>query len=304
MAWEFESLCEHHIRPSRWALLNSFQMTILNEQPCDALLIRKSALYRKSRARFLEIGGTFHAKLLSSPRSLSSIGLIRNHIDYSPVAAELEWTMTDALQKKDKKHFETVRSFVTSVFHEQNHRILWRFLSEHRLACPQSKDAAHRYLNLIESLVVMIDWALGDELGPKLGHEVYFKGPIYNPGSDFMSKKKLKKRGYRNALHAGLHATYLHLEGIHPDDLLPSLISAFPEMSPKLLRKIADRTKLIDPLFVNLTNPVWQKKHVKNVMKTFRPKKGDGTIDLMKRTTQYQPQAYFIAETWFEHCGL
>lgn len=279
-------------------------MIILPEQPCDSLLMQKSVLYRRSRARFIENGGTFHSTLLSSPRSLSSIGLIENHIDYSPVATELEWALTDKLQKKDKKHFETVRSFVTSVFHEQNHRILWRFLSDHHFACPSSKGAAHRYLNFVESLVVMIDWALGDELGPKLGHEIYFKGPIYNPGSDFMNPKKLTKREYRNALHAGLHATYLHLEGIHPADLAPCLAVAFPIMNKTRLAKIAERTKLIDPLFVNVTNPVWQKKHVSTVMKTFRPKKADISIELMKRDTRYHPQAYLIAEKWFEHCGL
>lgn len=279
-------------------------MHILIDQPCDAFLMKKSALYKQSRKRYLGGGGSFRATLLSSPRSLSSIGLIQNHIDYSPVAAELEWSLADRLQKKDQKHFETIRSFVTSVFHEQSHRNLWRFLKNQKIACPTSKPAAHRYLNFIESLVVSIDWALGDELGPKIGREVYLRGPIYNPGSDFMNPKKLGKRGYRNALHAGLHASYLHLEGLHPEDIPSALENAFSGMNRKLLKAIAGRAQLIDPLFVNITNPTWQKKNIAAVMKAFKPQKNETSLELASRDSSYQPQAYLIAEKWFEHCGL
>ncbi|MGE0615927.1 MAG: hypothetical protein AB7P04_09815 [Bacteriovoracia bacterium] len=280
------------------------QSRALPQQPYDELLLKRSRLYRRSRELYRAQGGTFEAALWSSPRSLGSPLLLENHIGYSPLGAELEWSLTDRLQKREKKHLEQVRSFVTNVFHEQSHRILWRHFREAGIACPQSREEAFRFLNLVEALVVILDMALGDDLGMRVARPLYGLGVVYNPGSTFMSPRKLGPRGYRNALQVALHATYLRLEGMHADDIPGAVRAAFPGLSPKLVDAATRRALLIEPLFVELTNPIWQKRHVKVVMREWAPRRGAKPLRLPHRKPTENHQAYLIAETWLARFGL
>lgn len=157
----------------------------LHEQPFDALLLRFSPLFRQSRQLFLKQGGRYFPTLLSSPRTLSSPKLLEQTIEYSPIERELIWSATDPIESKSvrlERLFET-RAYTTSLFHETNHRILWKFLPP---PPPLGKtgSAVSRYLNFVESLVVTLDMALGDELGPELSQVLYLAGVTYDPGTE------------------------------------------------------------------------------------------------------------------------
>src|SRR4051812_37296770 len=95
-------------------------------QPWDLQLLRENGLYRRSRTLFLKQGGEYVAELLSGPRSLGSAALLENRVTYSPIAAELIWAASDPVQKKDNRYLAELLRYSTRVFHEQNHRILWK----------------------------------------------------------------------------------------------------------------------------------------------------------------------------------
>lgn len=275
-----------------------------SEQPYDQFLLKKSRLYLRSRTLFNKQGGIAVPTLLSSPRSLSSAALIENKIEYSPLARELEWSCNDPVQKRDRKHFATLRTFVTSVFHEQNHRILWRHLIEQEHFCPQTREAAHRYLNLIESLIVILDFALGDELGLKTGRMLYERGVIYSPGSDFKNRFKPSRREYRNYLQAVAWTVYLRLEGLHPEDIAPAVYDTFKLGNSKHTAHAIKRAFLLDEMFINLTNPIWQRRHVGKVMQAFKPNRNQRTLHLPRRQPTNNLETYIIIESWLNTFNL
>lgn len=273
---------------------------VLNEQPYDAELLKKSRLYLKSRKLFLAQKGSFSPQLLSSPRSLGSLTLIKNKIEYSPLATELEWSITDKIQKKDLKHFEQIRSYVTNVFHEQNHRILWTHLTRERLYCPEKPEPTFRFLNLIESLVIILDMALGDELEPKAAASLYEMRVTYSPGSPFMRKLKVRTLSYRNALQIALHTTYLRLCGLHIEDIPPTVHKMFSSLDSDLVGAAIERSLLIDPLFVELTNPIWQKKHSKEVSRAFQAPRKQKPLILSARKPLDDLLGRQIFEKWLQ----
>ncbi len=280
---------------------------VLEGQPFDEELLQASALYRRSRELYLKQGGTYEAALLSSPRSLGSLTLIRNHIEYTPLARELAWSLKDPIERKTRKHFELVRTFVTSVFHEQSHRILWKILQDRGLHCPTDPAGARRFLNLAESLVIALDMALGDSLGAAMGMRLYEQGVIYNPGTGGfarLARRRRARRIYRNALQASFHATYLCLQGMHPEDIPNAVRVQFPMLSDRVREASVRRALTLDPLFVELTNPVWQKKHTRAVVRAFGPAKGSRPLALPARTAVQSPEAYLLGETWFATMGL
>jgi hypothetical protein len=236
-------------------------------QPLDTHLLSISPLFKKSRQAYLETGGDFEAALISSPRSLSSVSLVQAKIQYSPIHDELLWAGTDARQKNDPQHLMMLITFTTSLFHEQNHRILWRLLPPPPEA---DKGALRRYLNFAESLVITLDMALGDELGPKLASLFYFSGATYDPGTtvkfDIGPSTAKNKRVYRNYLQAALHATYLNLELYNAENIENGIHSLFPTLGA-LAARAAKRSANLDPMFINLTNPEWQNLHWKTVIR-------------------------------------
>lgn len=284
--------------------MRKMKIQTLQEQPFDSFLLAKSALYKKSRAHYLKQGGRYRVALLSSARSLGSASLIKNEIEYTPIGSELEWTRSDHIQKKDRKYFEQLRGFVTNVFHEQNHRILWAFLKRQGVACPQTREHAYRFLNLIESLVVILDMALGDELNAKTSAWLNDARITYSPGSVYMRKLKKKPRLYRNALQVILHTSYLRLEGLHPEDIPVHVRNTFPTFDSTLVEMAIDRAVMIDPMFVELTNPIWQKKHVRKVMTAFASNSKTKPLLLPKRRPLHNIEAYSLAEKWMDFFSI
>lgn len=244
---------------------------IVSEQPFDPLLLSLSPLYRLNRNLFLKHGGTFHPQLLSSQRTLSSDILLDNVIPYSPLASELLYNPSRAYE---------LRSWITTLFHETSHRLLWHWLPP----APIEKGAHRRFLNLVESLVITLDMALGDELGEHASSAFYLLGCTYDPGTSIRQEifeqehlsQERKSRLYLNVLHAACFATYLHLEGYNRKQVLKATqhlyarpIQLIAPYSDLLDRAVA-RALRIDKGFVQKTNPIWQAKNLKHTQKKLK----------------------------------
>jgi hypothetical protein len=269
------------------------------EQPFDALLLSISPLYRKSRELYLKSKGTFRSLLVSSPRTLSSPTLLEPLIQYSPVETEMIWAATDPIERKNAHHLLTLRTYVGSLFHEQNHRTLWTLLPPP----PKDKEGIRRYLNFAESLVISADMALGDELGPKQARELYLTGTIYDPGTD-VRKLGLNRREYRNYLQATTHATYLNLEFYEPREIGRGISALFPSIGA-LSERAAERSGNLDRSFVWNTNPAWQKKHRDKVAAALSSGRVSNRATLvLPEDPMDNRQQYLLAEQWFEALGL
>jgi len=269
------------------------------EHPFDAVLLSISPLYRQSRHLYLESKGEFRSLLVSSPRTLSSPTLLEPLIQYSPVETELVWAATDPIERQNTHHLLTLRTFVGSLFHEQNHRTLWTILPPP----PGDAKGIRKYLNFAESLVISIDMALGDELGPKLARELYLTGAIYDPGTD-IQKLQLNRREYRNYLQATTHATYLNLEHYDPKQIGKGIAALFPSLG-SLSERAAKRSGNLDRAFVWNTNPAWQKKHRGKVARALASDREKLVLPLvLPDNPMDNRQQYLLAEKWFEALGL
>jgi hypothetical protein len=277
----------------------------LHQQPFDSILLQVSPLFRQSRKMFLDQGGQYFPTLLSSPRTLSSPSLLLQTIEYSPTEKELIWSATDPIEGKSLKLerlFET-RAYSTSLFHETNHRILWKFLPP---PPPLGKTgtAVERYLNFVESLVVSLDMALGDELGPELSQVLYLVGVTYDPGTD-LRRKSIARRIYRNYLHACLYATYLRLCFYESEDIEKAVTHLYgPALSsvPGLTKRAIARAERLDEAFVRITNLDWQEKNRSQVVKALSRKNIEPlTLENSPLDNRLQ---YIWAEKWFEKMGL
>lgn len=234
---------------------------MLDEQPFDRELLSLSPLFRRSREEYLRGGGVFRPSLASSPRTLSSPILLTPRIEYSPIESELFWSALDPARRRNSDDLLLLRTFTSSLFHEQSHRILWRLLP------PPLRDAAslRRYLNFVESLVVVLDMALGDELGPAVAAVFYLGGAIYDPGTR-VKELGLSQREYRNYLQAALHATYLCLEQYDLRRIPDAVAALFATMPAELVERAVARSLRLDRGFVERTNPRWQAIHRKQAL--------------------------------------
>ncbi|MEQ1723002.1 MAG: hypothetical protein ABL930_07475, partial [Pseudobdellovibrio sp.] len=194
-----------------------YKALILDEHPFDHQLLSVSSLYRQSRKYYFALGGKFEKKICSTMRSLSAQDLFKDEIDYTPALSEFLWFKDHHQEVSDPEaEIDSLMRFNDiSLYHEQNHRVLWRLLPP----APKDKDDLRRYLNFAESLVVTLDIALGDEVGNKLSP--YFEGMnlIYRPGGNSKYRSKGKAE-YRKYLLAILTTTYYALELVHNDDIL------------------------------------------------------------------------------------
>jgi len=268
----------------------------LPEQPFDVELLSLSRLFRKSRETFLKGGGRFRAAFLSTPRTLSSPTLLDQQIQYSPIESEMVWAASDSLEKRDPSYLEQIRTYTSSLFHEQNHRILWRSLP----SAPKRQAELRRYLNFAESLVITLDMALGDELGADLAQIFYQTGAIYDPGTDIRSEG-LTRREYRNYLHAALYATYLNLE-LYDPKRIPKVIQVLYPFGELALRA-AMRSGNLDREFITRTNLFWQKKHGAEVFRILGRGRSSEPL-ILPQDPMDNRLIYLFAETWFDQAGL
>jgi hypothetical protein len=270
----------------------------LSEQPFDRQLLARSRLFARSRELYLDGGGEFHATLVSSPRTLGSEILVTQTIEYSPIERELLWAATDPVERRNAAHLLQLRTFSSSLYHEQSHRILWKLLPPP----PSSRDGMRRYLNFAESLVIAADMALGDELGPKLARTFYLTGVTYDPGTELRGLR-LSRRVYRNYLHAAAYATYLELELYSDEGIARAVRSLYP-LSGNLAERAVRRAGNLDRAFVAITNPEWQKRHWQRVSRRLRHgRAGEAALELAENPGDNRLQ-YLWAERWFELMGV
>lgn len=232
---------------------------VLYEFPFDSQLLSMSPLYLKSRKEYLGVGGQFQPRVCSTMRSLSAQDLFADSIDYSPTESEMIWFLQNPTDVTDpEKEIESlIRFSEISVFHEQNHRIVWRLLPP----APTDQSDLRRYLNFAESLVVILDLALGDELGPKYSTLFEDMRVIYRTGGrgSWIKRTHKQNRDYYLALFL---ATYYLLEMMNPDDILPALNYVFPGQKT-INQAVTDRSLELSELFTRITNPQWQERYWK-----------------------------------------
>lgn len=232
----------------------------LYQYPFDKQLLAASSLYRQSRTLYLSLGGKHLPALSSTLRSLSEQNIFDDHIEYTPSESELLWFLNNA--SRVDKASQTVTALVKfneiSVFHEQNHRIVWRLLPP----APTEKRDLCRYLNFAESLVVMLDLAMGDELGKKTSQAFERLRLIYRPGGEHKWSKGAAPL-YRQYLLSCFVATYLLLEMVHPKDILKAIDYMFPDQK-KLNQDAVSRSLELSVLFTKNTNPQWQNLYWKS----------------------------------------
>ncbi|MEK6578322.1 MAG: hypothetical protein AABZ55_03770 [Bdellovibrionota bacterium] len=270
----------------------------LNQQPFDSALLRLSKLFLKSRKLYLESGAKFYPTLVSTPRSLSSPILIEQRIEYSPIEKEMNFAACDPHQKRNLGHLLELRSYCSSLFHEQSHRLLWKLLPPPPI--PGRDGALRRYLNFAESLVIVTDMALGDELGPRIASFFYLSGVIYDPGTT-IRREGYSKRDYRNYLQAAVLATYMTLELYSKKGIEDALKVSFPNLG-ELRTRAAKRSLCLDTQFVTTTNQTWQSRYSKLLYKTLSR---EGVTPLELPDDPYKNwNQYVIAEKWFEKLGL
>jgi hypothetical protein len=271
----------------------------LRGQPFDAHLLRASRLFLRSRQMYLKQDGRFYPTLVSSPRTLTSASLLEQEIEYTPIERELIWAATDPIESANPKTLSRLlqtRNYCTSIFHEQNHRILWKFLP------PPSRSANEvtHYLNFVESLVVTLDSALGDELGHGVSRVFHLSGLTYDPGTDILFERP-SKRTYRNYLQGILYTTYLKLEFYDEADIRKAVHALF-SADRKLTERAIRRALRLDDAFVQLTNPHWQKIHIPALIKKIGVKSPRA---LVLPTDPLQNHVHYLwAERWFDLMGV
>lgn len=283
-------------------IIQKLPKLVVSELPFDVQLLNLSSLYRQSRKLYLKLGGVFAPTLCSTMRGLSTHDLFKNQIEYTPALSELNWLREFGYQVSgaDKQIYSLMQFTEISIFHEQNHRIIWRELPP----VPEEKEDVQRYLNFAESLVVALDMALGDQLGMKLSTAFERMKVIYHPGAKD-SPVSGSKAEYRKYLLAILAATYYALEGMHYDDVAAAVDYVLPGQKA-LNRKAVKRALGLSELFVRVTNPVWQDLYWKSGQKKLKKiQVGD------KADTFYLPadpldleEEFVVALRIFDHFGL
>ncbi len=239
---------------------------VLSEYPFDHQLLSASPLYRQSRKLYLSLGGIYSAKVCSTMRSLSAQDLFKDEIEFSPSFTELTWFKDYAHDVSDPQaELEALSRFnEISLFHEQNHRVIWRLLPP----APSEERDLSRYLNFAESLVVTLDLALGDQLGKKISPVFERMKVIYRTGgTDQWSKKP--KAEYRKYLLVLLCSTYLLLEMVNPEDILKAVDYIFPGQK-KMNQLAVTRGLDLSELFFRITNPEWQKRYWQDASKKLK----------------------------------
>ncbi|WP_413558095.1 hypothetical protein [Bdellovibrio sp. HCB209] len=279
-----------------------YQKIVLDEYPLDAQLLHASSLYRASREMYQELGGVFEAKVCSTMRSLSAQDLFADVIQYSPSWSELLWFKdhSDELADPDKELEALGRFNEISLYHEQNHRVLWRLLPP----APKDATAFRRYLNFAESLVVVLDLALGDELGKKLSPIYEDLKVIYRSGGEHSYHTK-DLATYRKYLLAMVCATYCTLELVNPEDIVKVVDYVFPGQK-KMNKDATERSLEINELFTRVTNPQWQERYwqeaQKKLAKIHKPSK-EKAFDIASDPLDLEAE-FAIALRVFEYYGI
>lgn len=279
-----------------------YQKLLLEEYPFDNQLLSSSRLYRESRKLYLSLGGVFSPRVCSTMRSLSAQDLFKDEIQFTPAASELLWFKDHSHEVADPDlEIEALMRFnEISLYHEQNHRVVWRLLPPP----PKEERDFSRYLNFAESLVVTMDLALGDELGGKTSPAFERMKVIYRSGGHDAWSKKSKKE-YRQYLLALLCATYYTLEMINSEDVLKAVDYVLPGQK-KMNKDAVHRGLELSELFTRITNPQWQERYWKAALgKLQKMHKGSDEAPLYLPEDPLDLEGeFFFAHRLFDYFGL
>ena len=280
----------------------NYKKLLVEELPFDLQLLNLSSVYRKSRELYIKLGGKFSAKVCSTMRGLSAQDLFKDDIEYTPALSELKWVRDYGHQVSDAHDEITglLRFTEISLFHEQNHRIIWRLLPP----APQEKDDVCRYLNFAESLVVTLDMVLGDQLGPELSDIFERMKIIYHPCAEDNYYKKSKSE-YRKYLLAILTTTYYALEILHNDDI-PNAVNYVLPGQNIINKKAVQRGLQLSELFSRVTNPEWQAIYWKvgaQKLKKLQVQSKEGVLYLPADPLDLQEE-FVIAKRVFDFFGV
>ena len=275
---------------------------LLSDYPFDGQLLTASRLYRESRKFYLSLGGQFSARVCSTMRSLSAQDLFKDEIEFTPSASELMWFKDFHYEVADPdKEIEALTRFnEISLYHEQNHRVLWRLLPP----APMEERDLGRYLNFAESLIVTLDLALGDELGSRTSPVFERMKVIYRSGGHD-SWHKRSKAEYRKYLLALMCATYYLLEMINPEDILKAVDFVLPGQK-KMNKDAVKRGLELSELFTRVTNPLWQERYWKvaaGKLKKMHVDSTEETLYLPEDPLDLAPD-FFFAHRVFDFYGL
>ncbi len=278
-----------------------FPKLALKEYPFDNRLLNISPLYRKSRRFYFSIGGKFSPKVCSTMRALSAQDLFKDEIDYSPIFSEMLWFSSHARVLPDAEiELAAIKQFSDiSLFHEQNHRVIWRLLPP----APQEQIDLRRYLNFAESLVVTLDLALGDELGKELSLRFEHLNVLYRPGVS--NPWRASRKEYRRYLLAVLTATYFILEGVDPRDILKAVNFIFQDQKP-INKAAVSRSLQLNEHFTKVTNPNWQALYWRTAavkLQKLHRNSPEPEFYLPEDPLDLQEE-YFYARRVFDHYGL
>ncbi len=238
---------------SRLSTRARYRSLELDEYPFDGALLAHSRLYRHSRSAYLKLGGRYARRNQSTMRALNEADLFDNEISYAPVASELAWLQANHRFMTTRQlvaELEAVEYFNTiSVFHEQNHRVVWRLLPPP----PTDQLGVSRYLNLAESVVVMLDVAVADEVG-QLARACQRVSVLYRGHMPYPGVRSARRR--RRYLLSVFYATYCILERIDRSDVIKAVNYVMP--GPTVLNRAAVRcAREMNPDFETRTNPQW-----------------------------------------------
>lgn len=279
-----------------------FADLVIPEFPFDLQLLNASPLYRKSRELYLDLGGRYFPRVCSTMRGLSTQDLFKDEIDYPPLLSELKWFVEKGAIFSDASEeiAALIRFSEISLFHEQNHRIIWRLLPR----CPQQEADVCRYLNFAEALVVTLDMAMSDQLGMKFSGAFERMKIIYHPGGvDRYSKKPNKD--CRNYLRGILATAYYEMETMHPDDVLKAVDYVLPGQK-NINRAAVQRGQQLSELFTRVTNPEWQKLNWRSgqkKLKKLQARFNENFLILPKDPLDLDLE-FDLADQVFDHFGI
>jgi hypothetical protein len=279
---------------------------LVDELPFDLQLLNASSVYRKSRKLYLSLGGQYKPSICSTMRGLSTQDLFKDEIHYSPSLSEWIWFKDFGHSMSDAHEEMTALSRFSeiSIFHEQNHRIIWRLLPP----APGVDDRSDlfRYYNFAESLVVVLDLVFADQIGRKLSQNLENLKMIYRPGGvdPLGLGYQSAKADYRKYLMALVASTYFVLDRMYSKDVLKALDYVLP--GQKAVNKYAVKRGLeLSEIFTEVTNPQWQSIYWKSGAEKLRK------IQNLNEAPLYLPEdpldleeEFAIAKSVFEEFGV
>ncbi len=277
-----------------------YRPLVVDEYSFDAQLLTMSRLYRASRQFYRDLGGRFAARISCEARSLDG-GLFAEEIEFAPAETELLWFKDHHGQVHDLEAEVSglLRFNEISLFHEQNHRVIWLLLPP----APDTQVDLKRYLNFAESLVVALDIALAEATGA-LAVPFQRMNLLYRrPGKNTWHRRP--KAEYRRYLTAVAYATYCFLGLVENKDVIKAVDYALPNQ--KEINRDAVRCSLgLSERFALVTNPTWQNsfgEFALSRLEVIQAKSKEPKLVLPADPLDFEAE-FSLAQRVFKHYGL